>query len=136
MTVFGMVAWLLNSIQLLAYFIKYALIFWKQLPIISNYVRLYLYYLLYVLNIVRLWHTLIFLCCDIRYDFRMKTTFGSSLPPVVCRRAHVLLRYSCLLAHSGVQRILYCDFASFIFVLCTLCCQFLLSFRLWRILYV
>ena len=26
-------------------------------------------------------------CCDVRYDFRIKTKFGSSLPPVVCRRA-------------------------------------------------
>jgi hypothetical protein len=29
-------------------------------------------------------------CCDIRYDFRIKTMFGSSLPPGVCRRAHIL----------------------------------------------
>ena len=28
---------------------------------------------------------------NIRYDVRMKTMFGSSLPLVVCRRAHVLL---------------------------------------------
>jgi hypothetical protein len=28
---------------------------------------------------------------NIRYDIRMKTMFGSSLPLVVCRRAHVLL---------------------------------------------
>ena len=30
------------------------------------------------------------LSCDVRYDFRIKTMFGSSLPPVVCRLAHVL----------------------------------------------
>ena len=30
------------------------------------------------------------MCCDVRYDFHIKTMFGSSLPPVVCRRAHVL----------------------------------------------
>jgi len=30
-------------------------------------------------------------CCDVRYVFRIKTMFGSSLPPGVCRRAHVLL---------------------------------------------
>ena len=30
------------------------------------------------------------LCCCVRYDFRIKTMFGSSLPPVVCRRTHVL----------------------------------------------
>ena len=29
-------------------------------------------------------------CCDVRYDFRVKTMFGSSSPPVVCRRVHVL----------------------------------------------
>ena len=29
-------------------------------------------------------------CCDVRYDFRIKTMFGLSLPLVVCRRAHVL----------------------------------------------
>jgi hypothetical protein len=29
-------------------------------------------------------------CYDVRYDFRIKTMFGSSLPQVVCRRAHVL----------------------------------------------
>jgi hypothetical protein len=30
-------------------------------------------------------------CRDVLYVFRMKTMFDSSLPPVVCRRAHVLL---------------------------------------------
>ena len=29
-------------------------------------------------------------CCDVRYDFRIKLMFGSSLHPVVFRRAHVL----------------------------------------------
>ena len=29
-------------------------------------------------------------CCDVSYDFRLKTMFGSSLSPPVCRRAHVL----------------------------------------------
>jgi hypothetical protein len=29
-------------------------------------------------------------CCVVRYYFRIKTMFGSSLPPVHCRRAHVL----------------------------------------------
>ena len=47
------------------------------------------------------------LCCDVRYSFRIKTMFGSSLPPVVCRCAHVLFTL-CLFAHSGVQHILCC----------------------------
>ena len=29
-------------------------------------------------------------CCDVRYDYRIKTMFGSSLSPAVCRRAHAL----------------------------------------------
>ena len=29
------------------------------------------------------------LCCDVRYDYLIKTMFGSSLPPVVCTKAHV-----------------------------------------------
>jgi hypothetical protein len=30
------------------------------------------------------------MCCDVRYDFHIKMIFASSLPSVVCRRAHVL----------------------------------------------
>ena len=47
-----------------------------------------------------------------------KTIFGSSLPQVVCRRDHVFfyLRYLCLLAHSGGQRILCCVFVLFFYV--------------------
>ena len=41
------------------------------------------------------------LWCPLRYLH--KTMFGSSLPPVVCRRNHVLLT---LCVHSGVQHIL------------------------------
>jgi hypothetical protein len=29
-------------------------------------------------------------CCDVRYDFRIKTMFSSFLPPVVYRRPHTL----------------------------------------------
>ena len=44
--------------------------------------------------------------------------FGSSLPPVVCRRAHVLFTLCvCLLAHSGVHHILCCVFVLIFFVL-------------------
>ena len=33
---------------------------------------------------------LCFPCCDVRYDFRIKTMLCSSLPPAVCSRVHVL----------------------------------------------
>ena len=32
----------------------------------------------------------LYVLSDVHYDFRMKMMFSSSLPPVVCRRAHVL----------------------------------------------
>jgi hypothetical protein len=37
-------------------------------------------------NVFTLWVP----CCDISYDFRLGTIFGSSLPPVVCRMDHFL----------------------------------------------
>ena len=61
-------------------------------------------------------------CYDICYDFHIKKMFGSFLPPVICRRAHVLFM---LFVYSGVQHILCCVFVLFFFVLCTQCCQFL-----------
>jgi hypothetical protein len=42
------------------------------------------------------------------YYFRVNGMFGSSLPPVVGRRAHVYCL--CLLAHSSAQHILCCVF--------------------------
>jgi hypothetical protein len=47
------------------------------------------------------------MCCDVRYDFRIKTIFDLSLSPVVCRRDHVL--FAC----GGVQHVLYCVSALF-----------------------
>ena len=51
--------------------------------------------------------------------------FGSSLPPVNCKRVHVLFTLLCLFTYSNIQDILYYIFVLFVFVLCTLCCQFL-----------
>jgi len=41
------------------------------------------------------------------------------------------LHYLCLFAHSGVQHILCCVFILFVFVLCTLCYQFLYIVHFW-----
>jgi hypothetical protein len=51
---------------------------------------------------VRVPHLFSFLCvvsfwvpfCDVSYDFCIRTMFGSSLPPAVCKRAHVLSTFS------------------------------------------
>ena len=40
--------------------------------------------------------------CPVRYDFHITTMFGSSLHPVVCRRAHVVLCCLCLFACSSL----------------------------------
>ena len=56
-------------------------------------------------------------CCDVRYDFRIiETMLGSSLLPVVCRRAHVLftLFVYCL-------RIVVSNTYCFVFLFCFLC---------------
>ena len=62
------------------------------------------------------------LCCDVRYDFNIETMFVSSLPPVVCRRAHVLFTlFEFVYIIYVVVFFVFC----FFLVLCTLCCQFL-----------
>ena len=77
-------------------------------------------------------YTFWFLCCDVHYDFYIKTMFGSFLPPLVCRRVHVLFTVFCgdfvflfvclffFFAHSGVQHILCCVFVLFLLVLLTI----------------
>jgi hypothetical protein len=53
-------------------------------------------------------------CCDVRYDFRIKSMLGSSLPPVVYRGGSCLIYVICaLLAHVGVKHILCCVFVWF-----------------------
>jgi hypothetical protein len=46
-----------------------------------------------------------FLCCDVYYDFLIKTMFGSSLPQAVCSRAHVffvLFVFACKLFKAKI----------------------------------
>jgi hypothetical protein len=47
---------------------------------------LFIFYNIKVVELNLIWVSF----CNVRYDFRIKTNFGSSLPPDVCRRAHVL----------------------------------------------
>jgi len=46
-------------------------------PVLSSEFRAVLFVLFVFMFVV--------LCYDVRYDFRIKTMFGSSFPPVVCR---------------------------------------------------
>jgi hypothetical protein len=55
-------------------------------------------------------------CCDVRYDFCIKTMFDSSLPIVVCWIVHVLFTLFVFVC------VWWCVFVC-VFILCTLCCQ-------------
>jgi hypothetical protein len=44
-------------------------------------------------------------CCDVPYGFRIKTMFGSPLPPVFVGGLMSYLFYLCLFAHSRVQHV-------------------------------
>ena len=63
--------------------------------------------------------------CNVRYDFRIKTMFGSSLSPVVCRRAH--LKNILFFVYVCVQGCpTFCCCLSFRFLCCV--CAFLSFF--------
>ena len=71
-------------------------------------------------------------CCNVLYDFRIKTMFGSSLLSIVCRRVHYLFTL-----FGACLRILVCNtycvgyFSLVVFVLYTKCCQFLWIVQSW-----
>ena len=50
-------------------------------------------------------------CGDGRYNFVIQMIFGPSLPPLACRRVHVLFMLFPCFAYSDVQHILCCAFA-------------------------
>jgi hypothetical protein len=57
-----------------------------------------------------------FPCCDVRCDIRIKTMFGTSLPPVACIRAYVIIML-CLFPHSGVNHLVLLCVFTFLFSL-------------------
>jgi hypothetical protein len=66
-------------------------------------------------------------CCDVRYNFRIKTMFGSSLPPVVCRMAHVLLCF-CVCLRIVMSNIL--PYQSYVFTFWVPCCDVCYDIRI------
>jgi len=86
---------------------------------------------------VRVAHLLGFLCCPIMYlcsEFRvvMSVMISGWKRCSVCIYLQLFvgglisyLRYLFLFGYGGLQHMLFCVFALFFFVLCTLCCQFL-----------
>ena len=65
-------------------------------------------------------------CCDVCYDFCIKTMFGSSLPPVVCKRAHcltyLLFVFVCAIVVSNTYGIV------FLFYFSSSCVPYVASF--------
>jgi hypothetical protein len=76
-------------------------------------------------------------CCDVRYDYRVKTMFGSSLPPIVCGRLMSYLRCLCLFAYIGVQHILSCVFLGIVCPVLpvSLDCPFLIALSIFSNVY-
>ena len=71
-------------------------------------------------------------CCDVRYDFLNKKRCSVRLYlQLFVGGSMSYLRYMCLFTYTGVQHIMWCVFDLFVFVLCTLCCQFLWIVHLW-----
>ena len=76
-----------------------------------------------------------FLCCPIMCLYVLSFVlwcplqfphFGSYSPPVVCRKAHVLFTlYVIVCVQCCPTHIVLCFLFLFVFVLCTICCQFL-----------
>ena len=65
-------------------------------------------------------------CCDVRYDLRKKRCSVRLYLQLFVKGFMFYLRYLCLFAYSGVQRILCCVLFSIV-----LCCQFLWIVHFW-----
>ena len=94
---------------------------------IVPYFPIFLFFCVVLLCVFTFWVP----CYDVRYDFRIKIMFGSSLTPVVWRRACVidsLFVFVC--AQWRPTHIVLC-FALFVFILCTRRCQFLWIVHCW-----
>jgi hypothetical protein len=63
--------------------------------------------------------------CDIRSSLYVILDLYCTCDIVSTWGGLMYLRYFCLFTYSGVQHMLCCVFVLFLFVLCTLCCQFL-----------
>ena len=74
-------------------------------PLFSNGVRVAHFLSFFVLFC---YVSLCFPSCDVRHDFRLKTMFDSSLPPAVCRRAHVLFTVFVLVCIYCLTHIVLC----------------------------
>jgi hypothetical protein len=65
-------------------------------------------------------------CCDVFYDFRIKSMFGSSFLRVVCRGAHVLFMLFVFVWYSGVQHFVLLYVSTFLVP----CCDVFYDFRI------
>ena len=68
--------------------------------VIFHLITYFPYFPLFVLLYV---FTFLVPCCDVQYDFCIYTMFHSSLPSVVCRRAHVLFTLICVCGRMMVS---------------------------------
>ena len=86
-----------------------------RLPLWCFFVGSVLLILLVVYVVLLCIFTFLVPCCDVRYEFRIKTMFSSSSSPVVCRRAHVLLCFVYVYLY-------WCPAICFVHLFGSLCC--------------
>ena len=77
-----------------------------------------LHYIIVIISIhLTIIKTLLPILSDVRYDFRIKTMFGSSFLQSITGGLMSYLRYVCLFAYNGVQHTMCCVFVLLVFVL-------------------
>ena len=78
-------------------------------------------------------------CCDVPYDFRIKTKFCSSLPPVVRRMAYVLfVLYVVVYVRCVVFLLCFSSFCRFVYPMLpvSLDCPFLIASSVFTDIYL
>jgi hypothetical protein len=108
---------------------------WVHTGLVGSVLLIYLVFYVVLLLVVTFWVPF----CDVRYDFRIKTMFGSFLPPALFVGGLMsYLRCLLLLAYSSVQHILRCVFIWLVYhmLAVSLDCSFLIAPSVFSKVYV
>ena len=95
-----------------------------------SFLCLYLFSFVLCCAIVCLYYLCSMLWCPLRFPQKKRCSVRLYLQLFV-EGSMSYLRYMCLFTYIGVQHIMWCVFVLFVFVSCTLCCQFLWIVHLW-----
>ena len=99
---------------------------WVHPGLVGSVLLIYLVFYVVLLLVVTFWVP----CCDVHYDFCIKSLFDSSLPPALFVRGLMsYIRCLFLFTHSGVQHILRYIFIRLVYhmLAVSLDCSFLID---------